>query len=248
MIIMIALLLGTLQSSDRKVQPVQHLASDTDTSYLSCTVWTGKEWSKPVARTAKTPVLESTTGLRAYGEVQVAVNGDRCENTTTLVVSKVSGEDSKIVFTRTSEDSPGNGIRLVGWSPNGSKLLIEVTTWKYNTNPRYEYLPVVYDVSIDSATEISALEKAFAKYFNTGCEFQFSVRSWVNEQQVVVKISHTPESHDYEQHFCVDRPRLLVYDLQKDKVQTMQSVSKLQSQLAPASVGEQQDPPWRPRR
>jgi hypothetical protein len=241
MMIMIALLLSTLQSSDKKVQP---LASATDTSFLSCTVWAGKEWAKPTERSAQTAVFQSPKGFRAYGEVKVAVNGNNCENTTTLYVFQALGEEFKIVYTKNSSESDGNGIRLIGWSPDGSKLLAEVTTWKYNTDTGYGYTPVIFDVSTDSVKEISTLEKTLRKYFGSKCEFEHSVRSWISEHQIVVKISRTPESDKYGQHFCVDRPVLLVYDFQKDKLQTIQSISKLQSQLAPPAA--HQDFPWSP--
>ena len=32
------------------------LVSATNPTYLSCTFWTGKAWSKPAARSARTPV------------------------------------------------------------------------------------------------------------------------------------------------------------------------------------------------
>jgi len=41
-----AILFGWLQSSPKGDQP---LVSATNPAYLSCTVWTGREWSKPAA-------------------------------------------------------------------------------------------------------------------------------------------------------------------------------------------------------
>src|ERR1700675_3188561 len=164
MMIMIALLFSLSQSSDKKDQP---LVSATNTSFLSCTVWTGKEWTKPAARSARTPLFQSPKGLRAYGEVQVVVHGDECENATTLHVSRASGEEFKIVYTKNSSESDGNGIRLIGWSPDGSKLLAEVTAWKYETDAGFEFTPVIYDVSADSAKEIPALEKSLLLHFGS---------------------------------------------------------------------------------
>ena len=217
--ILTALLLSLLQSSNKKDQP---LDSATDTSFLSCTVWTGKEWTKPTARSARTPVLQSPKGLRAYGEVQVVIHDDDCENTTTLHVSRAPGEEFKIFYTKSSSESDGNGIRLVGWSPDGTKLLAEVTSWKYETDSGFEYTPLIYDVSTNSAKEIPALEKSLLLYFGSNCEFEHSVRGWVTDQQIRVRISRTQESEEYEQHFCVDGPKLFVYYLQKDKLQSIQ--------------------------
>jgi len=53
----LAMLFGWWQSADKKDQP---LVSAMDPAYLSCTVWTGKEWTKPAARSARTPQLTSS--------------------------------------------------------------------------------------------------------------------------------------------------------------------------------------------
>jgi hypothetical protein len=221
MMLIFVFLLAFFQSSDKKDQP---LVSATDPAFLSCAVWTGKQWTKPMARSARTPVFRSSKGLSAYGEVQVVVHGSDCENTTTLHVSRSPQAEFKIVYTKNMTDSDGNGIRLVGWSPDGSKLLAEVTSWKYETDSSFDFAPVIYDVSADSAKEQSALGKSLLLYFGSSCEFDYSVRNWETDQQIRIRISPTPESREYEQHFCVDHPKLFVYDLLKDKLQPIQPV------------------------
>ena len=110
MVIMIALGLAFSwwQAAETNAGP---RVSATDTFYLSCTTWTGKEWTDLTARSARTPVLESPKGFRAYGEVKVVVKNGSCENTTTLHVASDPGSAFRIVYTKVPSASDGNGIR-----------------------------------------------------------------------------------------------------------------------------------------
>ena len=112
------------------------LVSATNPTYLSCTFWTGKTWSKPAARSARTPVVRSPRGLLAYGEVKVEVQNEDCENTTTLYVAAGEGKEYRSVY---KKDGGGNGIRIIGWSPDGDRLLVEVTSWIYERRVEQAY-------------------------------------------------------------------------------------------------------------
>ena len=133
------------------------LVSATNPTYLSCTFWTGKAWSKPAARSARTPVARSPRGFLAYGEVKVEVQNDDCGNTTTLYVAAGEGKEFRNVY---KKDGGGNGIRTIGWSPDGDHLLAEVTLWTYESDTGFEYTPVIYDAATSTAQENLALEKA----------------------------------------------------------------------------------------
>src|SRR6202048_165298 len=127
--ILLSLALGLRQEAENKSQPI---IAATNPAYLGCTTWTGREWTTPTARSARTPILESPKGFRAYGEVQVVVKDGSCENTTKLYIASAAERSFRTVYSPSVSD--GNGIRLVGWSPNGDKLLAEVTLWKYETD------------------------------------------------------------------------------------------------------------------
>src|SRR5438132_9502732 len=154
----------------------QPRVSATDTAYLSCTVWTGKDWSRPAARSARTPVLESPNGFRAYGEVKVIVRGADCENTTTLYVAPRAGQEFKAAYTAPGGD--GNGIRLIGWSPNGDKLLAQVSFWKYETDRGFGHVPLIYDALTRQVIEIRAAGEALARHFGSDCEFEPALKAW----------------------------------------------------------------------
>jgi len=217
-LIVLVLLFAWPQSADSKDQP---LVSASDPAHLSCTVWTGKSWTSPKARSARTPQKQSAKGFVAYAEVKVAANGAECENTTTLYVAAGPGEKFRSVYAKGPSESGGNGIRLVGWSPSGDQLLAEVTVWEYETDTGTGYIPVIYNASTNSTKELLVLGKALGRFFGADCEFEQSVRGWRNDQQIIVRVSRTPSSEEYEQHFCVDRPKLFAYDLQKDTLESI---------------------------
>ena len=204
---------------DRGAQP---LVSASDPAYLSCSVWNGYRWSKPATRAVRTPVLESAKGFRAYAKVSAAVHGASCGNTIKLYVSTGDDREFKIVYRKGDSENEGNGIRLVGWSPGGDKLLTEVNSWQYETDLGFDHRAFVYDVNTGSMKEIKALGEALSHHFGSGCEFQFSVDRWRTNDQVLVKISKAFEDEGYEQHFCVEQPVTFLFDLQKGTLQATQ--------------------------
>jgi hypothetical protein len=212
-----AVAFGVLFASWQVVaQDKQPRVSATDTSYLSCTIWTGKEWTSSTSRSARTHIFESPKGYRAYGEVKVIVKDGSCENSSTLYVARSAEKPFKVAYAvPRSGSEDGNGIRLIGWSASGEKLLAEVNLWKYETDRGFSHVPLIFDVSTGTASEIRALDNALTRHFGSDCEFESVVDGWKGNEQIVVKVSRPPEDESYEQHFCITEPRYLVYDLQK---------------------------------
>jgi hypothetical protein len=208
-------LFSLLQTADKSTQP---LISATNPEYLGCTTWTGKEWAKPSPRSVRTPQIVSTKGFLAFAEVKVAVSDGTCTNTTTLYVASDAGKKFKIVYTKLPSASDGNGIRLIGWSPNGDKLLAEVNLWKYETDLGYDHVALIYDAPADSAKEIPALDEALNRRFGTDCNFEVAIKSWRTDEQILVKVSAYNDPEEGEEHSCVKEPVTLVYDLQKGTI------------------------------
>ena len=177
LVMLAAILFGWFQSSQKDDLP---LASATNPAHLSCTVWTGKVWSKPKARSARTPVKQSPKGYRAYGEVSVTVHDEDCENTSALYVAAPGATEFKIAYT--TSQGGGNGIRLLDWSPSGDRLLAEITFWTYESDVGFGYLPVIYDASTNSAREVLAMDKALVKLLGSDCGFEDHVRGWKSEE------------------------------------------------------------------
>lgn len=200
--------------------------SATDTYFLSCTVWTGRDWTEFTERSARTQLAVSPNGLRAYGEVNVSVKDKHCQNTTTLNVAPGIGQPFKLVYTNHSAYSDGNGIRVIGWSPSGKKLVSDVNLWEYETDRGYSHVTVIYDSLSDSTKEIPALDEAVYHYFGPNCEFELVVTGWKTDDQILVKVIRTPKTDQYPQHFCVTQPRIFVFDL-STKVLRAESQSRV---------------------
>jgi hypothetical protein len=215
-IIVFTILLGWSQAAEKYTQPV---ISATDPFYLGCVTWTGKEWTKPTARSARTPIWRSSKGLIAYAEVVVTLGGDACENTSAIYVASGNGREFKAVWSKRPSEVAGNGIRLIGWSPDGNKLLAQVNSWRYNSDMGFDYAALIYDASTGSAHEVSALDDAFRRRFGANCDFDLSVKGWMTSNRIVVKVLKPQESEGDELVSCVDRPRIFVYDLQKETVE-----------------------------
>jgi len=183
--------------------------SATQTPYLSCTVWDGREWTRPAAGLVQTPVIQSPKGSRAYAEVKVVIENGACVNTTTLYIANAVVK--KTVYIKSGG---GNGIQIVGWSPNGDELLAEVNLWKYETDTGYDHVAVLYDASSESTIEIPELNHALLEQFGSHCEFERTIQGWKDDEQILVKVSKSPADASYEQHFCVERQRIFVFNLQ----------------------------------
>jgi hypothetical protein len=154
--------------------------------------------------------------MRAYAEVKVVIEGGSCENTTTLHVATAAGGKFKTVYTKTGN---GNGIRLVGWSPDGDKLLAEVNSWEYETDRGWGHVGLIYDVSSDSAKEIPGLDEALSRHFGADCEFERSIQAWRGNEQILVKVTKSPPNETYEQHFCVESPVIFLFNLRTTTLQ-----------------------------
>lgn len=214
----LALLFGWLQDG-KSAQP---LVSATDPAYIACSVWNGHAWSKPVTRSARTPLLESPKGFRAYAEVTASVHGASCGNTIKLYVSSRAEGEFKIVYRKGESENAGYGIRLVGWSPNGDELLARINSWEYETELGYDHRALIYDANAESTNEIKTLGQALLRHFGSNCEFEPALEGWKADGQILVKISKTPEDGSYDQKFCVEHPVLLAFDAKKGTVQSIQ--------------------------
>lgn len=214
------LLFSLRQTADKSAQP---LISATNPEYLGCTTWTGKEWTKPSPRSARTPIVESSKGFRAYAEVTVAVYNGNCTNTSTLYVSLDAGQKFKIVYTKQPSASDGNGIRLISWSPSGDRLLAEVNLWTYETDTGYRHLALLYDASTGLTKEVPALDEALNRHFGRDCNFETAIKGWKTDNQILVKISPYIDIEEGEGNSCVKDPVTLVYDLEKRTVQVTRS-------------------------
>ena len=216
--IALLLALGWPQASGKAPQP---RISATGTAYLGCSAWTGESWTAAITRTARTPVKASPRGYRAYAEVKAVASGDACENTTRLYVAAAGANTYKLAYTISPAAREGNGIRLIGWSPNGDKLLAEVNLWEYETEGGFDHVILVYDAAAQ-ATKVLHPDQALSRRFGANCESELSIDAWETDERVLIKVSRSSEDESYQRHFCVQEPREFVFDLQKQTLQPRQ--------------------------
>jgi hypothetical protein len=203
--------LGSWQPASESSQP---RISATDTAYLGCSAWTGKNWTPLTSRIARTQITESSKGFRAYAEVKAIVHDDSCENTTIVYVTSADGKTFRPVYTVAPSKSEGNGIRLIGWSPSGDQLLAEINLWQYETDRGFGHIALLYDAAVGRAKEIEP-DKAVSRHFGSNCEYELSIESWRTDEQMIIKVSKSPEDESYEQRFCVNAPQKFLFDIQK---------------------------------
>lgn len=210
-VLLLNLLLADAPQANKNNEP---LVSATNPTYLSCTFWTGKTWTKPAARSARTSTARSPKGFLVYGEVKVEVQGDDCENTTTLYVATVEGKEFKAVY---KKDGGGNGIRIIGWSPDGERLLAEITSWIYESDTGFEYTPVIYDSASSTARENSTLEKALKDHLGN-CSYEHNLTRWKTDTQVVVKVSPYVDVDGSDEYSCLKQSKLFLFDLKSSSL------------------------------
>lgn len=213
--IALILALGWPQAAGKAAQP---RISATGTAYLGCSAWTGEGWTPAITRTSRTPVNASPKGYHAYAEVKAVASADACENTTRLYVAPAGKNAYKIAYTISPAAREGNGIRLIGWSPSGDKLLAEVNLWEYETDGGFDHVILVYDAAGRSAKVIHP-DQAISRRFGANCESELSIDAWKTEEEVLIKVSKSPGDESYQQHFCVQESREFVFDLQKQTLQ-----------------------------
>jgi hypothetical protein len=110
---------------------------------------------------------------------------------------------------------------MIGWSPSGEKLLAEVNLWEYETDLGFDHVALIYDAHTGSANEVPALNQALTRHFGSDCEFEQTVTGWRTNAQILVRVSRTPESEEYERHFCVKEPRKFIYDLKEETIRAV---------------------------
>lgn len=134
----------------------------SNTAEVSC--W--KDSDHLTSRLARSPMITSSAGYRAYAEVkarafrpnyQETYSGPLCENTVKLFLAK-SHESSFQTLLDTSQPKSDciaiegkdscevNGIQLLDWSKDGRFLLADLVLWVYESDALVMRVPIIYDV------------------------------------------------------------------------------------------------------
>jgi hypothetical protein len=193
--------------------------SNENTSSLSC--WDNHHGTFQT-RHAKTPVAKSSGGS-VYAEVtaEASTNSGQaqfCKNTVQVLFAK-DGTNYKIVYDKTGLDDEGVGIRLLGWSQSGTKLLMETSVWGYDVDRDVSKTALLLDAGTAEVKELP-LSDAFEHAFGKDCEFDSSVIGWQGDERVLIRVGKTPATAKYQQTFCVDKPTIFSFNLKEGRIQT----------------------------
>ena len=151
-----------LREEANSAVPLPITEQSANTAELSC--WKGRDSFG--SRQARSAVISSAPGDRAYAEVKATAfkpkyeetySGDLCENTVKLFLAKGGVSNFRLILGSNSPTNDClkiegrnlcdvNGIQLVDWSRDGRLLLANLVTWRYETDGGILRLPVIYDV------------------------------------------------------------------------------------------------------
>jgi hypothetical protein len=162
--------------------PLPITEQSANTARLSC--WKGRDSFS--SRHARSGVISSVTGDRAYAEVKATAlkpkyeetySGDLCENSVKLFLAKGGVSNFQLII---GSDSPTNdclkiegrnlcdvnGVHLVDWSRDGRLLLANLVIWRYETDGGFLWLPLVYNIRENKFTQPD-LYHFFDQYYKT---------------------------------------------------------------------------------
>ncbi|MBV9482806.1 MAG: hypothetical protein JO249_18990 [Acidobacteria bacterium] len=170
-----------------------------DTSYVTC-------GSKPaLSRTVTSDVFVSPDGKRrAYTRgtarlVRAGANPERasamCVNNSSLFVSS-KGDSFELVFLEEANDSEtGNSLRIVDWSGDSRRLLLELAQWQYDS-PGATRTPLIYQAEA-GVFEQPDLSRSFHKQYGLNCSLDVHVAGFSNEDKIIVETEPlTPEEEE----------------------------------------------------
>lgn len=193
-----ALALGCATSTD----PAGYLEVREGTTRITCEgSEVGEEFG---SRLARGPVLVAPGGARkAWAEVEARAllepDGDgTCQNVSRLWIS--DGGAPRAVFEQRPgwEGRNGNSLELIDWSHDGSRLLMELHTWTYPTDPPE---PLLLEWSSASG-EVEQLEprSGIASVLDRDCALRVRAEGFTERGETVLRVEPFP---DQETPSCV---------------------------------------------
>jgi len=183
-------------------------AQAANLSFVSC--WPKKQQSDPVSRLMKSHTVTSRSHWRAYATVDANANNGACQNTTRLYIASPGHNFAAVLTISPAGTQNGNGIRVVGWSPTGEQLLLETTSWAYNSDATPDVAVLIYDTR--KGVQKPDVIKGLLEYFGSRCAFGYSVVGWQSERSIVLRVRPFREALD-DDPSCVERPIVFDYEL-----------------------------------
>lgn len=132
-------------------------------------------------RLARSDVFVSPDGSRmAWVEVEARAlvdgSGGTCQNISRLYVRDAAG--TRVVFLQKPgwEGRNGNALEIIDWSADGNRIVMELFTWTYPTDPMRP-LALVWDAATGQTTQVDA-RLAVAERAGVDCELDLRARGF----------------------------------------------------------------------
>lgn len=199
------LLLATLQGWPCWAQSAQRPAPENTPKATDPALVTCGEHPPLASRTARSDTLVSPDGKhRAYAEVEATAlhaqrpsgyTGPLCVNTSRLFLAG-DKDDFKIRFLQEPEDvETGNSVRLLDWSSDSRRLLVELAGWQYE-QPGATHNVLLYDTR-NGTFQQPDLARSLAKAYGHECSLDFRVLGF-NVKGTIVLEAHplSPEEEE----------------------------------------------------
>ena len=157
------------------------------TEFVNCV--TNQRGVPVQANKQQTPLVKSSTGNVAYGEVRAeALRAGSCQNSTTVYRAESSGSFRPILrqgVERLPDGSvyDGNGVAYLDWSPSGEKLMVVLFQWTYGTDGGGNYKYFLIEEG-DHSAKLIFPERAIGEHFQRLCSAVTRFKGWIDNQRI----------------------------------------------------------------
>jgi hypothetical protein len=152
--------------------------SPADTLFVNCDAHEkGRHVLSPVA-------ISQSGGWRAYVEVEIQPGGS-CLHTTKLWVGTGSGRYRLVYLMPPKREDAGNGIKILGWGPESSVLLVQTQQWQYGSDapPVQQVLAINADSGEVYEPDLNAV---LQNRKDKKCTFQVTDAGFALERNVIL--------------------------------------------------------------
>jgi hypothetical protein len=162
--------------------PLPVTRRSNETAEVSC--WGGSD--HPISRLGRSPIISSSTGYRAYAEVEATAfkpkyqetyTGSLCENRVRLFLAIPGASSFQTILDSNSpkgdcvtvegaDSCDVKGIELVDWSRDGRFLVADLVLWVYESDALVMRVPAIYNVMKNEFTRPDVYH-FFDEYYKT---------------------------------------------------------------------------------
>jgi hypothetical protein len=215
-----------------------------ETAEVSC--WGGSD--HPISRLGRSPIISSSTGYRAYAEVEATAfkpryqetyAGPLCKNRVRLFLAIPGASSFKPVLDSNSpkgdcatvegaDSCDVKGIELVDWSRDGRFLLADLVLWVYESDALVMRVPVIYNVTKNEFTRPDVYH-FFDELYKTdffkekpdpaGSRCEFELRAEGFATDGNLILSASRPPDD--EVFCVDKKQTFQFGLGTNKIERL---------------------------